>query len=65
MTGEAGIAGEEDDKAGSTANMNVGAVLQGVHGQKLTAAVVGVAKKVEDGVGSLLAAAAAPSQGAQ
>jgi len=41
--------------------MKMGAVLAGEHGARISAAVVGVAKKVEDAVGALVAATAAPA----
>ena len=61
----AGSGEEEDDDAGSTAGMAVGAVLKGEHGARISAAVVGVAKKVESNVVPLLAAAAGSAGGKQ
>lgn len=58
------ISGVSDDDAASDTGMKVGAVIKGEHGVRIAAAVVDVAKKVEDNV-ALLAATATPVDGDQ
>jgi len=50
-----------DEDQESTAGMHVGTSLEGEHGTRISAAVVRVAKKIEDHVSSVVAASVAPA----
>ncbi len=50
--------GDALEESGSTGEVQMSTVVTGPHGQRITAAVVGIAKKVEDNVKKVVTAAA-------